>query len=82
MSWRYWAVGLYAVFMLLSYLSVAGYGASLLKIDLLPVWLGKTAVYFGLGATILFLARVPMFDPPLMIYIVPFLIGIFLLRVS
>ena len=71
---------MYAIYMVLSYLSLAGFGESLLKTGILPSWVGWTGVIFGVGACVLFLARVRMFNPPLMIYVFPFIIGVMLLR--
>ncbi len=84
-AWRQWAALLFAIYMVIGYLSVAAYGGALLGTGLLARWLGWTAVIFGLAGALGFALGfgfvVPFqwFHVPLMIYLVPGLIGIFLL---
>jgi hypothetical protein len=50
-----------------------------LATSLAPRWLGRTHVTFGLVGAVGFVARIPVFDPPLMIHLVPGLLGLVLL---
>ncbi len=82
-AWQQWASMLFAIYMVIGYLSVAAYGGALLGTGLLARWLGWTAVIFGLagalGYTLGFVVQFRLFHPPLNIHLVPGLIGIFLL---
>ena len=82
-AWQQWAAMLFAIYMVIGYLSVAAYGGALLGTGLLARWLGWTAVIFGLagalGYTLGFVVQFRLFHPPLNIHLVPGLIGIFLL---
>ena len=65
--------------MVLGYLSVAAYGGALLGTGLLARWLAWTAVVFSLAGALGVLVRFRFFERPLMIHLVPGVIGIFLL---
>jgi hypothetical protein len=73
-----WMGLLFGMYMVLAYLALAAYGAALLGTGLLPRWVGLTAVIFGLAA-VPGLAT-PVFQPPLMVHVVPFIVGIAILR--
>jgi hypothetical protein len=74
-----WSNALFAVYMVLAYLAIAAYGRALLRTALVAPWLGKTHVAFGLAGAIGFVVRIPVFDPPLMIHLVPGILGVVLL---
>jgi hypothetical protein len=76
---RSWAGVLFAVYMVLAYLAIAAFGRALLATSLAPRWLGRTHVVFGLVGAAGFLARVPAFIPPLMVHLVPGILGLNLL---
>ena len=78
-AWRQWAGVLFAIHMVLAYLSVAAYGGALLGTGLLARWLGWTAIVFGLAGVLGFGLQFRFFQRPLMIPLVPGVIGIFLL---
>jgi hypothetical protein len=77
---RSWMGAFFAIYMVLAYLAIAAYGKALLTTTIVPRWLGWTHVVFGLAGAAGYLARVPIFDPPLMIHLVPGILGISLLR--
>jgi hypothetical protein len=74
-----WSNALFAVYMVLAYLAIAAYGRALLDTALVAPWLAKTHVIFGLAGAVGFAVRIPVFDPPLMIHLVPGILGIVLL---
>jgi hypothetical protein len=75
-----WMGVLFAIQMATSYLALAAYGVALLKTSLLPRWVGWTA--FGFGALAIPGMATPVFQPPLMVYVVPFIIGVTLIRAT
>ena len=74
-----WSGALFAIYMVLAYLAISAYGKALLAADVAPRWVARTHVIFGLLGAMGFLARVPMFNPPLMIHLVPGILGVVLL---
>jgi len=79
-TWRMWSGLFYGIYMVMAYLSIAAYGASLLKTRMIARWLGRTCVIVGMAAAAMFAAQVPGFGLPLEIPILPFAISLFLLR--
>jgi len=79
LSLHQWSGLMFAIYMVLAYLSIGAYGGALIKTELLADWLGWTSLVFGLAGAVLFIARIPLFDPPAMIHIIPGVIGIYLL---
>jgi hypothetical protein len=75
---KLWMGLLFAAFMVMAYLAMAAYGAAILQTGLLPRWAGWTALVFGLVAVPGF--ATPLFQPPLMVHVVPFILGIAILR--
>jgi hypothetical protein len=76
---RAWSDALFAVYMILAYLAIAAYGKALLETRLTPHWVAKAHIIFGLLGTGGFIARVPLFNPPLMIHLLPGILGVVLL---
>jgi hypothetical protein len=80
-----WVGALFSIYMVLAYLSIAAYGGALVRTEFLPLWLGWASVAFGLVAAAGFVARVfkvprtRVFEPPLMVHLMPGLMGVFLL---
>jgi hypothetical protein len=74
-----WSVELLAIYMVLAYLAIAAYGKALLTTGLAPRWMARTHLIFGLLGAVGFVARVPAFNPPLMIHLVPGILGVVLL---
>jgi hypothetical protein len=74
-----WSSALFAIYMVLAYLAIAAYGKALLTTGLAPRWVARTHLIFGLLGAVGFLARVPMFNPPLMIHLMPGILGVVLL---
>jgi hypothetical protein len=74
-----WSGALFAVYMVLAYLAIAAYGKALSATGLAPRWLARTHLIFGLLGAVGFVARVPVFNPPLMIHLVPGILGVVLL---
>jgi hypothetical protein len=71
--WREWAGLMFAIYSVLAYLGIAAYGGALLETRVLARWIGRTCVVVG------FLAA-PLFGPPLIIHVMPWFVGIVLLR--
>jgi hypothetical protein len=76
---RAWSGAIFGVYMVVAYLAIAAFGKALLGTSVGPRWLGWTHVVFGLAGAVGFAARVPLFDPPLMIPLVPGILGVVLL---
>jgi len=71
--WRNWAAVLFGLYHVLAYAALAAYGGALLRTGLLSRWVGWTCIIFAL-------VFVPFFGPPLTVHVVPWLVGILLLR--
>lgn len=71
--WRLWAAWLFAIYSVLAYIGLAGYGTALLKMGWLPRWAGWGCVLAGLLAA-------PLGGLPLFIHVPLWLVGILLLR--
>lgn len=75
-----WSVSLYAVHMVLSYLSSVFLGLAALSGGLFPAWFGWTAVVFGaLGTFGFVLMRGGPFASPILVHVIPFIAGMLLL---
>jgi hypothetical protein len=74
-----WAGALFAIYMVLAYLAIAAYGRSLLRTGLAPRWVARAHVAFGLAGSIGFLAQVRLFSPPLLIHLLPGILGVVIL---
>jgi hypothetical protein len=80
-----WMGTLFNMYMVLAYLSIAAYGAGIVRTGLVPDWLGWVSLIFGLAGATGFVAGAyvikgfKLFEPPLLIHLMPGLIGIFLL---
>jgi hypothetical protein len=74
-----WSGALFAIYMVLAYLSITAYGKALLVTNLVPRWLAYTHLIFGLLGAVGFVVRIPMFNPPLMIHVLPGILGVVLL---
>jgi hypothetical protein len=73
-----WMGVLFAVCMISGYLALVGYGIAILSGPFRPRWAGWFALVFGLVAVPGFATVV--FQPPLMLFVVPFVLGIAVLR--
>jgi hypothetical protein len=73
-----WIGVLFSAHMLLGYLAEAAYGFAVLGASAVPRWAGWTSLCFGLVAIPGMLT--PVFQPPLMLEVVPFILGIAILR--
>lgn len=76
---RDWSGAMFAIYMVLAYLAIAAYGKALLVTNLAPRWLARAHMIFGFLGAVGFVARVPVFNPPLMIHLVPGILGVVLL---
>lgn len=79
---RGWSGAIFAVYMVVAYLGIAALGMAMRQTTLLPRWLATLHVWFGAAGAIGYIVRIPLFDPPLMIPLVPGIAGIVLLRLS
>ena len=71
--WSDWAGLLFGIYSVLAYLAIMAYGAALLQTRLLARWVGWTCLVFGLLAA-------PFVGPPLFIHVMPWFVGILLLK--
>jgi hypothetical protein len=76
---RAWAGAIFAIYMVLAYLAIAAYGKALLATGLSPRWLAWAHTIFGMVGAIGFVFQIPVFNPPLMIHLVPGILGVVLL---
>lgn len=77
---RMWAGAMYAVYMPMAYLAVAAFGAAMRSVGWISTGWGRAFIIFGLIATVGFLARAGVFDPPLAVNVMPYAAGVLLLR--
>jgi hypothetical protein len=75
-----WAGAMYAIYMSLAYLAIAAFGAAMLNVGWIGKGWGRTFFVFGLVAAAGFLTRTGVFDPPLVVNIMPYAMGMLLLR--
>jgi len=77
---RMWTGVMYGLYMPLAYLGIAAFGAALGNIGWIGKGWGRAFVIFGLIATAGFLARIGIFDPPLVVNVMPYIAGVLLMR--
>ncbi|MFZ5894843.1 MAG: hypothetical protein ACOY0T_27530 [Myxococcota bacterium] len=75
-----WMGAIFGAHMLLGYLAEAAYGFAILNASMLPKWSAWTAIC--LGTLALPGLATPVFQPPLMLEVVPFALGIAIVRAS
>jgi hypothetical protein len=73
-----WMGVLFGMSMVAGYVAAVAYGVALVKTSTLRPWVGWTAIVFG-AIALPGMATV-VFQPPLMLFVVPFVIGIGILR--
>ncbi|MEO6105464.1 MAG: hypothetical protein ABIP52_03220 [Cyclobacteriaceae bacterium] len=76
---REWAGLMFGVYIFMAYLSIASYGAALLKTNFLSKGFARTCIVTGFIFAFMNAAMIPGFDMPLEVPIVPYLIGVLLL---
>ncbi len=64
----------------LAYLAIAAFGAAMLKTGWAGKGWGRTFVVFRVGAAAGFVARLGVFNPPLMVHLMSYAMGIVLMR--
>lgn len=72
-----WAFALFAVYAVVGFLALAAYGGSLLRIGLLPAWVGWVTILFSFAMAVVLLIVGDTL--PALHYFPPLLIGIMLL---
>jgi len=78
-AWLLWTEQIVILYMLLAYFSIAAFGGAILNTNFLASWIGWTSLAVGLAGAASILLRGSGFAIPLLIHIVPFMIGILLL---
>lgn len=76
MNLRLWNGAFFGIYMVLAYAAIALFGIGLLSTGLLPAWIGWVALIFGAMGVIGFPAGLLFFEPPLMIHLVPIILGV------
>jgi hypothetical protein len=80
-----WANAMTAIYTALAFASIAGFGASILMTGLIARWIGWAAVGWGIGWGLVFVIEwvtTGGFDFPVLHHVIPFVIGVALLRNS
>jgi len=77
--WMDWTNLIFAIYMALAYFGIGCMGYSLHQLTILPSWTSWMCMIFGFGGSVLYLCRVPVFDPPLMIHTPLIITGIIIL---
>lgn len=78
-TWMDWSNLIFAIYMVLAYFAVGCMGYSLHQLHMLPSWTSWVCMFFGFGGSVLYLCRVPVFDPPLMVHAPLMITGIMIL---
>lgn len=78
-GWPQWGESLLRMYMVFAYVSFAFYGAALLITELLASWASWASVIVGLGGGISIILGGSRFAIPLLIHVIPVVIGIMLL---
>lgn len=75
-TWMDWSNLLFALFMILSYFCVGCIGWAMLRGQFAPTWVSWFCTIFGFAGTIFYLTGLPVFAPPLMVYLPAIIIGL------
>jgi hypothetical protein len=78
-TWMDWSNLLFAIYMVLAYLSIALLGFILKDLSILPGFVGWFCIIFGLSGVLGYLIQFPLFAPPLMVHLPLMILGIFIL---
>ncbi len=78
-AWMDWYNLIFAIYMVLAYLSIACIGFVLKDISILPEFVTWFCIIFGLSGIIGYLVQFPLFAPPLMVHLPMMILGIFIL---
>ena len=78
-SWMDWTNLIFAIYMVLAYFGIGCMGLALKDMSLLPVWTAWVCMLFGFGGSVLYICRVPFFDPPLMVHTPLIITGLMIL---
>lgn len=78
-TWMDWTNLIFAIYMVLAYFGIGCMGYSLHQISVVPNWTTWVCMIMGFGGSVLYICRVPVFDPPLMVHTPLILTGIMLL---
>ena len=78
-SMMQWTNLIFAIYMILAYFGIGCMGYSIYHINILPMWTAWLCIIFGFGGSVLYLCRVPFFDPPLMVHAPLIIMGIVIL---
>ena len=78
-AWMDWSNLIFAIYMVLAYLSIACIGFVLKDLDILPAWGVWFAIIFGLSGIVGYMVQFPLFAPPLMVHLPLMILGILIL---
>jgi hypothetical protein len=73
-TWMDWSNLLFAIYMVLAYISLGFFGLALREISFIPSWLIWFCMLYGFCGSIGYIIRIPIFAPPVMIHF-PFIIS-------
>lgn len=74
-----WSNVIFAIYMVLAYFAIGCMGYSLYLAEVLPAWIAWMCMIFGFAGSVLYLCRVPLFEPPLMVHAPLIITGIYIL---
>jgi hypothetical protein len=78
-TWMDWTNLIFTLYMVLAYFGIGCMGYSLYQYKFLASWIPWMCMIFGFGGSILYLCRVPVFEPPLMVHFPLMITGLFIL---
>ena len=78
-SWMDWTNVIFAIYMVLAYFAIGCMGYAVFQSQILPAWLAWFLMIFGFGGSLLYMVRLPLFDPPLMVHLPLMVAGIVIL---
>lgn len=78
-TWMDWSNLIFAIYMVLAYLSIACLGFIVKDLSILPSWVSWFCILFGLAGILGYLIQFPLFAPPLMVHLPLMILSIMIL---
>ena len=78
-TWMDWSNLIFAIYMVLAYVSIACLGFVFKELAIIPAWGSWFCIIFGLSGIIGYMIQFPLFAPPLMIHLPMMILGILIL---
>jgi hypothetical protein len=71
-----WSTSMFGVYMILAYVATGLLGLALFHVAGIPAWTCWTVTIFGFAGAVLFPTGILLFEPPLMVHLMPLVLGI------